>query len=260
MPAEPVAPAAVRWPTAPVAATPEDAPERTRFVEPDLPDPVPPSVTAPTEDPYAAQTAALEAAPALEPEPEVESAPEPEADAGAAEAAVPALVAPAADRSGRRVLLPVLAVLVAVLAGLTAFLGVQAVRTDGPDPVDARRTQALASARESARLVFSYDYRRLAKDFAAGKAVTTGEFAKEYERTTTKLVEDVAPRYQAVVSADVSEASVVRASEDEVECLVFVNQSSTSSLATTPKITQSRLVMTLQRKGDRWLVAKIDAL
>ena len=158
-------------------------------------------------------------------------------------------------------LVPVLTGLVVVLAALTGFLGWEAQRTAGAAPVVKTRDDAVASAREAARLVFSYDYRHLAKDFAAGKAVTTGDFSKEYDRTTAKLSDDFAPRYKAVVSADVSASSVVRESGDQVVCLVFVNQVSTSSLITTPKVTQSRLEMTMQKgKDGRWRVAKIDAL
>ena len=242
--------------------------------QPGVPLAAPPSAPQPTlleADPAAAElasdVAALETTPlkttpldttALQgTAPTGDHQPGPAAEAAVAEAPV-AGDAPPAVRRG--VLVPVLAALVVVLAGLAGFLGWQAQRTAGAAPVEKSRTEALASARDAARLVFSYDYRTLAKDFAAGKAVTTGEFAKEYARTTSKLVDDVAPRYKAVVSADVSEASVVRASEDQVVCLVFVNQVSTSSLMPNRKVTQSRLEMTLTRSGDRWLVAKIDAL
>ena len=74
------------------------------------------------------------------------------------------------------------------------------------------------------------------------------------------VVDDVAPRYKAVVSAEVVGASVVRAQADKVVCLVFVNQQSASLVRKTPQITQSRLQMTLVRRGDRWLVEDVDAL
>lgn len=159
----------------------------------------------------------------------------------------------------RGVLVPVLAALVVVLLGLTGYLGWKAADTAGPPAVETSRTQALASARDAARAVFSYDYRRLTKDFAAGKAVTTGTFADQYSGTTAKLL-DFAVKNKATVAADVSDASVVRASEDEVVCLVFLNQTSSSSAVATPRITQSRLEMTMKRRGGRWLVASINAL
>ena len=166
-------------------------------------------------------------------------------------------VVPARRRSR---LVPVLAGLAAVLLALTVLLAVLVVRSSGAGPVASSRADALAAARAQSRVVFSYDYRHLAKDFAAGKAATTGAFRDEYVRTTGKLVTDVAPRYKAVVVADVSDAAVVSASESTVIALVFVNQQSSSTLVPTPKVTQSRLEMTLVHRGGQWLVAKVRAL
>jgi Mce-associated membrane protein len=154
---------------------------------------------------------------------------------------------------------PVLAALLVVLLGLTGFLGWKAYDTAGAPSVEGSRTAALASSRDAARAVFSYDYRHLDKDFTAGKAVTTGTFAEQYATTTAKLL-DFAVKNKATVVADVSDASVVRASDDEVVCLVFLNQTSSSSAVETPRITQSRLEMTMKRRGGSWLVASINAL
>ena len=152
-----------------------------------------------------------------------------------------------------------LAVLAVLLAALTALLGVTSVGTRGGGDVGDARRDALAAARTATRLVFSYDYRHLDKDFAAGKAVTTGKFASDYERTTSKLVDEVAGKYKAVVVADVSDAAVVRASKDRVVTLVFLNQRSTSSLAAGQKITQSRITMVLVRRNGTWLVSEVNA-
>ena len=157
-------------------------------------------------------------------------------------------------------LIAALTALVVLLAALTGFLAWKAHDTAGLGPVEASRRDALQAARNAATLVLSYDYRHLSKDFAAGLATTTGEFRADYTKATGKILKDVAPRYQAVVVAAVSEASVVQASVDQVVALVFVNQQSASSLRSAPKITQSRLTMTMQHRGGRWLVSKIDAI
>jgi Mce-associated membrane protein len=163
-----------------------------------------------------------------------------------------------ASRSGTVLVAP-LAVLVVLLVAVTAVLGVWSSRTSGGGAVEDARRDALSAARAASRVLFSYDYRHLDKDFAAGKAVTTGTFASDYEKTTSKIVNDVAPRYKAVVVADVSDAAVVSATAARVQVLVFVNQRSTSSLAAGQKITQSRLTMTLERKHGTWLVSKVSA-
>ena len=206
-----------------------------------------PAVEAPAVEPAAVAPIALDAASGMEPAPR--GAPEDEV-------AVPALQP--VRRSGA--LVSVLAGMVTALALLTGFLAYTVVDTRGPAPVESSRKAALDAARSAARLVFSYDYRHLTKDFSDGRARTTGKFQAEYDKTTSRLVQDVAPRYKAVVSADVSEASIVSATEDRVVLLLFVNQTSASTLAAHPKITQSRLEMTMQRVGARWLVSDIKAL
>lgn len=152
-----------------------------------------------------------------------------------------------------------LTAVVAVLAVLALVLGVLAWRAAGPGPLQHDRDAALDAARSAARVVFSYDYRHLEQDFAAGRAVTTGEFRKEYERTTGKLVDNVAARYKAVVVADVGAAGVVTASPGRVLVLVYVDQQSASTLTAQPRLTQSRLEMTMVEHGSHWLVEKIRA-
>jgi Mce-associated membrane protein len=166
-------------------------------------------------------------------------------------------LAPTAD-SGRR-LVTALAVLVAALLLLGGYLGYEVADSRGPAPIEATRSSALDAGRDAARVIFSYDYRHLQKDFDAAAAVATGSFKKDYENTTKKLVSDVAPRYKAVLVAEVSEAGVIRAGKDEVQLLVFMDVQSTSTLAATPKVTPRRLKMTMTRSGDRWLVSKVDA-
>jgi Mce-associated membrane protein len=246
-------------------ASPPPAPERTRFAEP----PAVESLAGPEQ--VAEEPASAPAEPAVVEEPLPVEAAEPEPVVAA-----PLPVANSAIGAAGA-LVPVLAAVAVVLTGLTGYLGWRAYDTGGQaslvatrkdvqtslaaaQRVDASSTQALMAARSAARLVFSYDYRKLAADFKAGRAVTTGAFQQEYDRTTQRLVDDVAPRYKAVVVADVSEAAVVRAEEAKVVCLVFVNQQSSSSLMKGVKVTQSRLEMTLVRTGDRWLVSAIKAL
>jgi Mce-associated membrane protein len=190
--------------------------------------------------------------PAAEEPAPLEAEPEPALEGLAAAAEVPA------TRSGVALVASLAAVAV-LLAALTAFLAVWSSRTSGGGALEDARRDALSAARSASRLLFSYDYRHLDKDFAAGKAVTTGTFASDYARTTSKIVDDVAPRYKAVVVADVSEAAVISATESKVQVLVFVTQRSTSTLAAGQKLTQSRLTMTLENKHGRWLVSKVSA-
>jgi Mce-associated membrane protein len=145
-------------------------------------------------------------------------------------------------------------VLMAVAAGFVWY------QVHQKDATESARKAGLETSRDAARVLFSYDYRTLDKDFSAGKAITTGAFQKSYGDTTSKVVAPVAKDKKAVVKAEVVAAGVVRATPSTVVTVVFVNQVTTSSLATAPKVDLSRVRMTLKHVGGRWLVSDVKAL
>ena len=223
----------------------------TAVLDPFAAAPVP--LAAEPVDQPAGRTEAVAAAPVAE-----DAEPADPADAGPADAD-PAANVPAARRRRRRLSLPVVALLLvtALMAAAAAYLWLQ-VRDH--DRTEAARRSGLEASRDAARLLFSYDYRSLDKDFATGRALTTGEFRNQYDKTTTKVVADVAKQYKAVVKANVVGAGVVRATPDTVVTVVYVNQVTTSTRVTGEKVDLSRVRMTLHRSGGKWLVTSVNAL
>jgi Mce-associated membrane protein len=164
----------------------------------------------------------------------------------------------AARRTSRSDLLVLVAGLVAVALLLTA--GLLAVRARSEDRVEQARTAALAAAESHAVDLLSYDYRHLDRDFArAGKALT-GSFADDYATTTDTVVRPTALEVKAVVTAEVAAASVVRAAQNKVVVLLFVNQTTTSTRVEGPKVDLNRVRLTLTRVDGDWLVSKVVAL
>jgi len=180
---------------------------------------------------------------------------------------VPGLTGAASAGSGRRsrrarrrrLGLPAVALLLmtALMAAATSYLWLL-VREK--DQTESARRAGLEVTRDAARLLFSYDYRTLDKDFSTGRQLTTGQFRKDYDKTTTKVVTDVAKQYKAVVKATVVNAGVVRAAPDEVVTVVYVNQVTTSTRVTGEKLDLSRVRMTLVRIDGSWRVSQVDAL
>ena len=173
-------------------------------------------------------------------------------------AETPARPARPRRRTSRSDLLVVVAGLVAVALVLTALL--LAVRARSEDRVEQARTAALAAAETHAVDLLSYDYRHLDRDFArAGKALT-GSFADDYATTTETVVRPTALEVKAVVTAEVAASSVVRASQNQVVVLLFVNQTTTSTRVEGPKVDLNRVRLTLTRVDGDWLVSKVVAL
>ncbi|MDN3296563.1 hypothetical protein QWM81_21425 [Streptomyces ficellus] len=170
------------------------------------------------------------------------------------------------SRSRRRVVLSAVLALVAVL-GLVAVVVLAQQYRDGR-AADRARAQAAEAARKAAPVVLSYDYRRLDRDFAAARAHLTGSFRDEYRRTTTSVVAPTARKYQGVVKATVVKppgggdpaVSVVSASPNRAVVLLFVNQVTTSTQVSGPRVDLNRVRMTLTLTSDGWKVSAVDAL
>jgi Mce-associated membrane protein len=147
-----------------------------------------------------------------------------------------------------------------VVAILLVTAGLLTVRARGADRVEQARTDATAAAEGTAVDLLSYDYRHLDRDFARARARLTGGFADDYATTTQTVVRPTAAEVKAVVKADVAASSVVRADQDRVVVLLFVNQTTTSTRLDAPKVDLNRVRLTMDRVHGRWLVSKVVAL
>jgi Mce-associated membrane protein len=197
-------------------------------------------------------------------------------DSGLDDMQVPALVGvgrvlhtedPVEKPAGRRrgLITAVLAVL--VVAGLVAVT-VLGWKYGDARQTDRARAQALTTAQKAAPVILSYDYRHLDRDFDAARGHLTGSFRDEYRRTTTKVVAPTAMKYKGVVKATVVKpagggapaASVVSASPDRAVVLLFVNQVTSSTQISGPRVDLNRVRMTLTLTSGGWKVSAVDAL
>jgi len=163
-------------------------------------------------------------------------------------------------RNGRRT--PDLLLLVAGLVALALVLTAAAVtvKARGEDRTERARTEAVAAAESRAVDLLSYDYRHLDRDFGRAEKGLTGQFAKDYAHTTDSVVRPTAEEVHAVVKAEVVSSSVVRAAQNKVVVLLFVNQTTTSTRLDGPRVDLNRVRLTLVKVDGRWLVNKVVAL
>jgi Mce-associated membrane protein len=145
----------------------------------------------------------------------------------------------------------VLTLSAAVVLGIKAWQGREA---------EQARSQATAAARKAAQLVLSYDYRTLDQNFSAARATLTPGFAADFDQTT-KVVAEQAKKTKATVKAEVREIGVRDGDADRVTLLVFVNQTTTSTITQgKPRVDLNRARFTMVRNGDQWLVQEIAGL
>ena len=232
-----------------------------------------PAPVAPAEEPGVAPDAASEgeAVAATEPAPAtgpVESPVEPLAE-------LPSEPPPTEPSAGERVggpigvlaaiptlvlallaVVTVAAVVLAVVVGLRLHDRV-AVFNAGPD--------ASATAERALTSVLSYDYRHMEADRDRAATFLTPSYRKQYLKSFNDLLTkgpDGSPgpaeKTQAVVTADVLDTAVVDAEQDRVRVLVFVNQTSVKGDGQ-PTPFQDRVVATMVRHGDGWLIDNIKS-
>lgn len=107
--------------------------------------------------------------------------------------------------------------------------------------------------------VLSYDYRRIEADMSETAPLLSGDAKAQYLEVQKPLME-TAPKLRAVVSAEVKASTVLAHDEDAARVLLFVDQLSSSKKLDQPQLDQSRVVVTLAREGDQWLVSTLAAI
>lgn len=161
---------------------------------------------------------------------------------------------------GRRlglILSVTLAVLIVLILAFAGVLGVKALK--GKQAEDARG-QAAAAGRKAAETALSYDYRSLDRSFAAARATMTPDFAAKFDGTA-KVAGELATKTKATVRAEVREVGVRDGDADRVTLIIFVNQTTTSTITQgKPRVDLNRTRFTMVRNGNLWLVQEIAGL
>ena len=164
----------------------------------------------------------------------------------------------------------VLAVLVLAAAGVLAWL---LVDTDGSAGLVATSAESSSSSVASAATkatvldvatdattkAYSYSWETLGEDRAAARELMTREMQRRYDRTMAG-VGTTSRTDHAVVSAEVVESALVTATSSYARVLLFVNQSTERDGLEEPLLDLDRVLVTLVRDGDDWLLDELDAL
>ncbi len=201
---------------------------------------------------YDAELAPAEIEPATVPGPDLAPGPPRAEEAEAVASAAPAEVEPAGSVRSRVVptwLLIGLALLVAASVGLATYLLSQ--------PSEAAVEEATGTARTAAERaavpLLSYDFRSLDGDQEAAHGVITSEYRSDYD-DLFELIRENAPSTKTAVDVQVIGSSIVRAGEDRVEILLFVNRPTTNKATKEPVVYKDQVTLTMERVGDEWLV------
>ena len=155
---------------------------------------------------------------------------------------------------------PVVVALVLTVAALASVL-VYSLR---PGLTDADRTAAVASARTTLETLLSYRGATFDAHVAQVTPQLTSPFREQFTSVAATDIKPMAVKNGATVQAKVYEAGVMDTTGDggagsTVRVLAFVNQATTTTAQKGPAIDQNRVIATMRKVGDRWLVSDLAA-
>jgi len=156
---------------------------------------------------------------------------------------------------GRRWLAPLVA-LVAALALLGVVAGVS-LRDPGAQAGTDRA--AASQARTSIEQMLSYNYKTIDAQAAQIEGLLTGSFKGEFSAAMAKDIKPLAVKNQTVVQAKVSDIGVMSSTDGTVKVLAFVNQARIGTDQKQPVVDQNRVIATMTKVGNRWLISKVEA-
>jgi Mce-associated membrane protein len=158
--------------------------------------------------------------------------------------------------SGRRRRTVLLAGL-AVGAFLLVAAGAVALLTVLPSH-DARSTRdaALDAARQRTAQVLSFSPTTVDADLDRARESVTGEFGDQFRGLLSEIV-DPAVRRGITTTTTVTHAGVVSVDADHVRALLYLDQAAQSASDPAPRVTHSRVDVTMQDVAGQWLIADL---
>jgi len=152
-------------------------------------------------------------------------------------------------------LIPTLFALVAILAaggwvGLRYYQGVQ---------LEQARRQAISSVHNYLVAMSSFDYQHLDANHATIVAGSTPEFAHKYD-DMVKALRDIVVSSKGVATATADHIAVEHLDDHSATVLGFVDQHVTNITAPQGSDQKYRMVVSLTRNGDQWLVTDVQTV
>jgi len=145
---------------------------------------------------------------------------------------------------------------------LVAAIGTSALgwRHHVDDQAEQAQQQAAAATAAAVPDVLSYNYRTIDDDLARARSHLTGDFAGQFDQLTRQIVAPQAVQGQINTHAEIAASSVVEADVDRVVELLFVNQTTQGANLPQPRVDGSRLVITMQKVHDKWLIQNLEPI
>jgi Mce-associated membrane protein len=152
--------------------------------------------------------------------------------------------------------LPVLTVALVLALLLAGWMG---LKVRHHHQLDSARHSAQATAQGYAVDLTTYDHAHLDADFNKVLNNSTGSFRAQYTAASQDLRALIA-QYQATATGKVLETAVLSSDAHHATLLLFVDQTVTNTNSKDPRVDRSRMKMSLEKHGGKWLISSLDLL
>ncbi|OAK55559.1 hypothetical protein [Rhodococcoides kyotonense] len=148
----------------------------------------------------------------------------------------------------------VAAMIATTLVAAVAVLGYLVVQNR---TMDELRSTAVASATQYTEQLATYDYTDPTANLDAVTSSSTADFASSYRNVSDKLT-GLLSQGQGQATGHVTSAGVVELSSEHAVVALFLDQSVRNLTAPDGRTDSSRMLVRLERDGDRWLLASAE--
>lgn len=149
---------------------------------------------------------------------------------------------------------------IALLVLLAAVAGALAWKVRDSDRNADAGAAALEVAEDYTVELLSYKPSSVDSQLAAASAHLTGQFREDFAKLAKTVVAPAARRDEITTKTEVVAKAVVSASPDRVVALLFVNQTTRSKSSAEPRLSGSRLRVTLQNVDGEWFISELMPL
>jgi Mce-associated membrane protein len=145
-----------------------------------------------------------------------------------------------------------------------ALLAASLVYALRPSVSDTDRTAAVGSARTTLESLLSYSGAAFDKHIGEVTPQLASPFKDQFTKVAATDIKPMAVKNDATVQAKVYDAGVMDSTGDggegtTVRVMAFVNQATTTKAQQAPAIDQNRVIATMRKVGDRWLISELSA-
>jgi Mce-associated membrane protein len=145
-----------------------------------------------------------------------------------------------------------------------ALLAASLVYALRPSVSDTDRAAAVGSARTTLESLLSYSGAAFDKHIGEVTPQLASPFKDQFTKVAATDIKPMAVKNDATVQAKVYDAGVMDSTGDggegtTVRVMAFVNQATTTKAQQAPAIDQNRVIATMRKVGDRWLISELSA-